>query len=218
MNTAITKRYPVETVQAFIRDCYLALGLPPERARRAAENLVSADLYGLDSHGVARFQYYVRRINRGLIDIHADLTVVREAESSLVLDANNGVAQVLAPEAMDMCIEKAKLSGMCMTSVRHSNHFGIAGYYVRQATDQGLGAIATTISAPLVMPTFGSRAAIGTNPIAFGVPSRDGDPILLDMSTSAVAWGKLENARRDNATMPAGWAADHDGQPDKRTA
>lgn len=212
MTTSIP-RFPLTTVHSFVRACYEAMGVEPDRADLAAENLLSADLYGMDTHGIARFTYYADRITRGLIDVDTELTVVHETPSSLVLDANNGIAQVLAPQAMERCIAKANESGVCMTSIRHSNHFGMAGYYVRQATDHNLGAIAMTISAPLVMPTFGRQAEIGTNPIAFGVPTRDGNPILLDISTSAISWGKLENARRDDQQIPEGWAADSEGNP-----
>jgi LDH2 family malate/lactate/ureidoglycolate dehydrogenase len=114
---------------------------------------------------------------------------------------------------MSRTIEKAEQSGICLTTVRRSNHFGIAGYYALMAAKRGLGGMAMTNSSPLVVPTFGSVPMLGTNPIAFAVPTGDGPPLLLDMATSTVAYGKLEVARRANKPIPLGWAVDERGIP-----
>ncbi|HEY7036460.1 MAG TPA: Ldh family oxidoreductase [Thermomicrobiales bacterium] len=206
-------RFPLDRLTAFVESVFVGVGHTPDDAATAAESLVVADLYGIESHGVARLPYQVRRITRGLVNLSADLTVVRESPSTLVLDANNGSGQALAPRAMARCIEKAELSGLCLTTVRRSNHFGVAGYYVVMATKRGLGGMAMTNSSPLVVPTFGRYPRLGTNPIALGVPTGDGPPLVLDMATSTVAYGKLEVARRAAASIPLGWAVDDRGLP-----
>jgi LDH2 family malate/lactate/ureidoglycolate dehydrogenase len=206
-------RFPLERLTAFVESVFVRVGLAAGDAATATESLVVADVYGIESHGVARLPYQVRRITRGLVNLSAELTVVRETPSTLVLDANNGSGQALAPRAMARCIEKAQQSGICLTTVRRSNHFGIAGYYVVMATKRGLGGMAMTNSSPLVVPTFGRYPRLGTNPIALGVPTGDGPPLVLDMATSTVAYGKLEVARRANAAIPLGWAVDDRGLP-----
>jgi L-2-hydroxycarboxylate dehydrogenase (NAD+) len=212
-STGDAPRFPLEHLTSHAESTFLALGLRPDDARVAAESLVVADLYGIDSHGVARLPFHARRIRRGLVNLAAELIVVRETPSTLVLDADNGFGQSLAPRAMERCIAKAEATGICLTTVRRSNHFGIAGYYVVMATRRGLGGMAMTNSSPLVVPTFGRFPRLGTNPIAIGVPTGDGPPLVLDMATSTVAYGKLEIARRANTPIPLGWPVDDRGIP-----
>lgn len=212
-NESTVVRFPLKRVSSFVESVFLDLGLTPADASIATESLVVADLYGIDSHGVARLPFHARRIAEGLINLKATLTVVRESPSTLVLDAQNGFGQALAPKAMIRTIDKAEQSGICLTTVRSSNHFGIAGFYALMAAKRGLGGMAMTNSSPLVVPTFGSVPMLGTNPLAFAVPTGDGLPLLLDMATSTVAYGKLEVARRANKPIPLGWAVDDLGIP-----
>lgn len=204
-------RFAITDVVRFVADVLTAVDLRDEDARRAAETLVVADLRGVDSHGVARLPMYADRLQRGLIAADASLTVLRESAATLALDANNGFGLTLAPDAMARCIAKAEASGLCLTTVRHSNHFGIAGYYALMAAQRGLGGLAMTNASPLVVPTFGAAPMIGTNPLAIAVPTGDGPPLVLDMATSAVAWGKVEVARRAGTAIPLGWAVDATG-------
>ena len=157
---------------------------------------------------------YVRQIRSGAIDPAASLTLTRETAATAVFDAGNGLALALAPEAMDVCIEKALSVGVGMVTVGNSTHFGIAGSYAMQAAQRGLGALAMTNSGPLVAPSGGRTPMLGTNPIAFAVPGGpDAPPFVFDMATSAIAYGKLENARRANTPMTPGLTLDHDGLP-----
>lgn len=209
-------RFEHAQLSVFVASILTAYGLPPATAETAATFLLIADLRGVESHGIARLPYYASRFKRGLVNTSASLAVVRESTSTLVLDAQNGFALALAPQAMAACIAKAEVSGLCLTTVRGSNHFGIAGAYAMMATAQGLGGMAMTNSSPLVVPTFGSVAMLGTNPIAFAVPrSRDPEvpPLVVDLATSTVAWGKIEVARRSNSPIPAGWALDESASP-----
>jgi L-2-hydroxycarboxylate dehydrogenase (NAD+) len=194
---------------------FVALGASDADARRAAEILVTADERGVESHGLARLPYYAGRIRAGLIDLHATVTVEREGPATLALAAHNGLGLVQAPEAMERTIAKAREIGLCMTTVGGANHFGIAGAYAAMAARAGLGGMAMTNATPLVVPTYGARAMLGTNPLAFAVPTgpAGAPPLVIDMATSTVAWGKIEIARRAGSSVPLGWALDEAGAP-----
>jgi LDH2 family malate/lactate/ureidoglycolate dehydrogenase len=209
----IGSRYPEAVLSAFIASAFESVGVSPESAAMAAQALVTADLRGVESHGVARLPGYLKRIRDGKIDPHARLSVDRETPSTLAMSANNGIGLVVAPEAMERCITKAEQTGICLATVRRSNHFGIAGTYAAMAAQRGLGGMAMTNASRLVVPTFARDPMLGTNPLAFAVPTGSGQPLVLDMSTSTVAWGKIEIARRAGLPIPAGWAVDETGQP-----
>jgi LDH2 family malate/lactate/ureidoglycolate dehydrogenase len=202
-----------EPLTAFAAAVLASCGVPEDRARRAAETLVLSDLRGVQSHGVARLHLYVKALTSDLVDPTASLTVVRESPSTIAFDANGGFALALAAEAMDRTVERAETTGICMTTVRNSSHFGIAGGYVLQATRKGLAGIAMTNAGPLVVPTGGAEPMFGTNPIAFGVPlGPDEPPFVIDLATSSVAYGKIEIARRLDKPLPHGVALDSSGE------
>jgi LDH2 family malate/lactate/ureidoglycolate dehydrogenase len=206
-------RFPRTQLVDFAASAFICGGLTPDDARAAATQLITADLRGVESHGLARLPGYVANLRKGTTSATARLTVERETPSAVSFNANNGVGLLLAPRAMARCIEKAQDTGLCMATVRNSNHFGIAGTYVRQATDAGLGGMAMTNAGAIVVPTYGTEPRLGTNPMALGVPTRRGYPLLIDMSTSTVAWGKIEIARRAHLPIPTGWGVDDRGLP-----
>lgn len=209
-------RFARPDLARFVARVFERFGLAPDRAATSADFLLIADLRGVESHGIARLPYYADRFLRGLMNVDAELSVVRESPSTLALDAQNGLALALAPLAMEATIAKAADTGICLTTVRASNHFGIAGAYAQMAADRGLGGIAMTNSSPVVVPTFGSVPMLGTNPIAFAVPRSDSGevpPLVIDLATSTVAWGKIEVARRANSPIPMGWALDEAAMP-----
>lgn len=206
-------RFPREQVTRFIAESLISGGVSTADAQEAAEHLVLADLRGVESHGVARLTGYVRRLRAGLMSPNGELTVLHELASTLALDGNNGLGLLVGKRAMERTIAKAEESGICMTTVRASNHFGFLGAYVTMAAERGLGAIAMTNTSKIVVPTFAKQPMLGTNPLAFGVPTASGRPLVVDMSTSAVAWGKIEIARRAGVPIPLGWAVDAEGRP-----
>lgn len=206
------RRIMPEDLRLFVQRVFQKLGVPEDHAVRASNVLLTADLRGVTSHGVARLSMYHGQIESGAIDPAAKLTTVRETGATGVYDANSGLALALAPQAMDHCIEKALANGVGMVTVGNSTHFGIAGYYAIEATKRGLGAIAMTNAGPLMAPTGGRIPMVGTNPIAFGVPTGDESaPFILDMATTSVAFGKIENARRANRPLAPGLAVDENG-------
>jgi L-2-hydroxycarboxylate dehydrogenase (NAD+) len=209
---ALAPRFEEAALRAFIVDLFMAAGLGRDAADQAADPLLLADRRGVESHGVARLPGYVRRLRNGLIDGEAELTVDRETASTVAFSANNGLGLLLAPRAMERGSAKAEETGICMTTVRRSNHFGIAGTYALMAAERGMGGISMTNSASIVVPMFSKQPMLGTNPWAFAVPTGT-KPFCLDMSTSTVAWGKIEIARRAGMPIPAGWGVDEEGRP-----
>ncbi len=208
-----TPRFPLADLEDFATSLLAGAGVPEDRARMAANHLLTADLWGVESHGVARLASYVNRLKAGLIDPSADASVERELASTLALNGNNGLGLLIGPEAMNRTIAKAQESGICLTTVRHSNHFGIAGAYAAMAARAGLGGWAMTNAGKLVVPLNGAEPMLGTNPMGFAVPTGSGNPLVVDISTSTVAWGKIEIARRAGVPIPLGWAVDGDGNP-----
>jgi L-2-hydroxycarboxylate dehydrogenase (NAD+) len=202
-----------ETLRQWVTDVFVTCGLKMDDAAIAADILVESDLRGIDSHGVPRLRrLYVDRLVSGVLNVDAQLTVVRETPATVTFDAQNGLGPVMAYRAMERTIEKAKTAGVCLTTVGHSDHFGIAGYYATMAlAHPGMAGIAMTNATPLLVPTFAKEAALSTAPIAAAFPAGDDDPFVLDGATTAVAWGKVEIYRRMNAQMPVGWAVDDEG-------
>ncbi len=204
-------RYPHADLLAFARAALVEGGLDSEQSAQAAEHLLIADLRGVASHGLGRLAGYVSRLQRGFDRADAEIEVVRETPATLALDGHLGLGLLVGPEAMRRTIAKAKETGLCMTTVRRSNHFGIAGTYAVMAASEGLIGMAMTNASRVVVPLFGREPRLGTNPIAFAVPT-SGEPFVLDMSTSTVAWGKIEIARRAGLPIPEGWGVDVEGR------
>ncbi|HEX9018257.1 MAG TPA: Ldh family oxidoreductase [Anaerolineaceae bacterium] len=205
--------YRVEDLKNYAIRFFMQHGVSEENARISAEILVSADMRGVDSHGVIRLDtYYGSRLRAGLIDPKAPLTVLRETPATLALDAGTGLGQVAGYHAMQRAIEKAKVSGVAMVTVRNSNHYGIAGYYAMMALPQNMIGISFTNSQPLVAPTYGKTAILGTNPIAVAAPAGHNRPYVLDMATSIVPIGRITVYQKAGKPIPEGWGVDKEGQ------
>ena len=201
-------RRDLETFTATVLGSY---GLPAADAAITARVLVAADLRGIASHGVARLGRYVKGLQEGFIAPGVEFEIREPVPAVAAIDAKNGVGQVVSELAMDLAIKKARANGIGVVTVGNSNHFGIAGYYVQKTIDAGMLGICLTNAAPLVVPTNGADAILGTNPIAVGAPG-DGDlDFLLDMATSVVPRGKLEVYDRNRKQMPIGWAVNANG-------
>lgn len=189
------------------------IGCPPADARLAAEVLLSADLRGVDSHGVARLSGYVRLWEKGRINAVPNVRIVHETPSTAVVDGDGGLGLVVAPKAMQVAIDKAKNVGTGWISVKNSNHYGIAGYHAMMALDHDMIGISLTNASPLVSPTFSKERLLGTNPIAVAIPAKNQPPFVADMATTTAANGKLEILQRKNLDAPLGWVQDKDGNP-----
>ncbi len=198
-------------LERFCAAVFMKLGLPPDEAQDSAEILVAADARGIESHGVGRLWRYKNGLQRGIMAGGVQATVLRETPLSLVLDANGAMGLSLSKRAMTRVIGKAKTGGAAFSSVRNSNHFGIAGYYTEMAAREDMMGICMTNTAALGVPTFGRKAMFGTNPIAFSIPAHDGRKFTLDMATTVVTRGKIEVYDREQKPLPSGWAVDTRG-------
>jgi LDH2 family malate/lactate/ureidoglycolate dehydrogenase len=205
--------FPPQQLFEFSVRVFRHFGVPEEDARTAATVLQAADLRGIDSHGVARLHSYFDMLRLGRIEPKANVTIVRESASTATVDGGNGLGLVVGPKANAIAMEKALAAGSGWVSVRNSNHYGIAGYYVLQALERDLIGWAMTNTAALVAPLWGAERMLGTNPIAIAFPGREEPPIVIDMATCAAAYGKVEIARRAGKPIPAGWAIDRGGAP-----
>lgn len=202
-----------DALAGFVERVLAAVGTRPDDAASVARVLVDADLRGIESHGVARLSAYVRLVDLGFVDLAAEPQVASRSGATAVVDAANGFGQPAAELAVDVACELAAEHGVGWVVVRHSNHFGVVGYYTRRAAARGLVAFGGTNSAAVVVPTRGAHRYLGTNPLAFAAPGATGPGISLDMSTSAVAGGKLEVASREGRSIPDGWVLTPDGEP-----
>ena len=195
----------------FSRSVFLAIGCPEDQADLAADVLVRADLRGIDSHGVARLSGYVRLWEAGRINSKPHIQVVHETPSTAVVDGDSGLGLVIAPFAMKVAIEKAKVAGTGWVSVRNSNHFGIAGHHAMMALENDMIGMAMTNASPLVAPVFSTERLLGTNPICVAIPAGSQPPFVADFATTTAANGKLEILQRKNKEAPEGWIQTADG-------
>jgi L-2-hydroxycarboxylate dehydrogenase (NAD+) len=207
------KMYTAAHLEDFTRKIFLAIGAPEKDALQAAKVLVSADLRGVDSHGVARLSGYVLLWEKQRLNANPNIKIVHETPSTAVVDGDLGAGLVVAPYAMNIAIEKAKIAGSGWVAIRNSNHFGIAGYHTMMALEHDMIGFAMTNASPLVAPTFSKSKFLGTNPISVAIPAGKQPPMVIDMATTSVANGKLEVLQRKNKDMPEGWAQDKDGNP-----
>ena len=202
-----------DELENFMKEVFIAAGLPDEDAQICADVLIESDKRGIDSHGIGRLKpIYIDRIREGIINPITKIDVIKEGPTTAVLDANNGMGQVVSKYAMSMAIEKAKTYGMGMVAVRNSNHYGIAGYYATMATDAGMIGITGTNARPSIAPTFGVENMLGTNPMTFGIPTDEAFPFVLDCATSITQRGKIEVYQRIGKDLPEGWVIGENGE------
>ncbi len=210
------QRFSAQALTEFTSTVLARYGLPHEDARIGASILIDADLMGIDSHGIAHLNThrgYAPGLKAGMVNPTPNIRAVRETASTALVDGDRGFGLIVGYRAMRLAIEKARDAGSGLVSVTNSRHFGAAGYYALMAVPEDMIGIAMCNAGPWVVPTFGRKPMIGTNPIAFAAPAGNEQPFLMDMATSAVAMGKLEIAEREGKAIPDGWALDESGRP-----
>lgn len=205
--------FSYEQLYQFTHAVFLKMGCSLQDATTAATVLISADLRGIDSHGVARLSGYLRLWEAGRVNPKPNIRIVYETPSTAVVDGDAGLGLVVAPFAMQVAIDKAKLVGTGWVSVKNSNHFGIAGAHAMMALKEDMIGMAMTNASALVAPTFSNERMLGTNPIAVAIPANEQPAFVADFATTTAANGKLEILQRKNADMPLGWAQDKEGNP-----
>jgi L-2-hydroxycarboxylate dehydrogenase (NAD+) len=203
--------YPANYLRNFATEVFMHFGVPKADAEQAADVLSKSDLRGIDSHGIARLHTYFDMLALGRINPRPKIQIVREKASVASLDGDNGLGLVVGPKANDIAMDKAEQHGSGWVSVCNTNHFGIAGYYPLKALERDLIGWAMTNSTKLVAPLWGAQRMLGTNPIAIAFPGKQEPPIVIDMATSAVAYGKIEIALRKKQPVPKGWIIDKKG-------
>ena len=194
---------------------FAAAGTPEKEARKVAELLVEANCTGHDSHGIIRIPQYLDAIEKGYLVPGAEVEILRESPVSAVLDGHWGFGQVVLSRGVDMALEKAEKSGLAAVAVRRENHVGRLGSYVEWiARQRMIGLLFVNGTAPCRMaPWGGTEARHGTNPLAAGIPTAAGESIVLDMTTTVVAEGKVRVKRHRGEKTPDGWLLDAEGNP-----
>ncbi len=203
-----------KTITDFVTDAFIGYGIPEEDAKICADVLLESDKRGIESHGVNRFKpVYLDRIKDGIQNAVTNFEIIKETETTAVVDGHDGMGQVIGYKSMKLAIEKAKKYGMGMVVVRNSCHYGIAGYYPTMACKEGCIGITGTNARPSVAPTFGVEGMFGTNPLTIGIPTDEEFDFVIDCATSITQNGKVEYYERIGEEIHPGTVIGLDGNP-----
>ncbi|ECM4323713.1 Ldh family oxidoreductase [Salmonella enterica subsp. enterica serovar Tennessee] len=186
-------------------------GLDAQTAQQVADVLVHADITGVHSHGVIRVEHYCTRLNAGGLNPKATFSIEQISPSVAILDSDDGMGHCALIKATDHAISLARETGLGFVSVKNTSHCGALSWFIEQATSQGMVAIAMTQTDTCVAPYGGAERFLGTNPIAFGFPVKDSHPMIVDMATSAIAFGKILHAKETGKPIGHGLALDKEG-------
>ena len=204
-------KVPVKTLIDLMLEALVAMGVSSEDAQIIADVIITSDLWGIRSHGIAHLKMYHERMKKGLQLPKTRITLVKDTPTTAVIDGGNGMGMVVGHHAMEMAIDKAKRYGLGAVAVRDSSHYGVAGYYPLMAVKEGMVGLSVTNAHPSIAPTFGTKPMLGTNPIAVAAPTDEPFPYMYDAATSVVPRGKIEVAKRANKPIPEGWVINQEG-------
>ncbi len=208
-------------LHSIVRRLFTAAGTPLHIAQDVAEILVKANLTGHDSHGVLRIPGYLQGIESGGLNPTGEPTVIKETDTTLIVDAGNCLGHFAARQAMKWTIAKAKRANFCGLTLASTGHIGRLGEYAEAAAYEGCIGIITFGSGcgggGAVVPFGGSKGGLGTNPIAVGVPTGDDSPFIIDYATSMIAQGKIQVAQSKGIDLPEGSILDKHGNPSVKT-
>lgn len=196
----------------FIERVLMAVNVPQEDAAIVAECLVTANLSGIDSHGVIRLAHYVRRIENGTIKTRPELRFERAAPALGLLDGDDGLGHVITYRACTEAMRLAEEAGSGTVVISNSSHFGMTGYYIKRMVSAGYAAMMMTATDAFLIPFGGRKPFFGTNPLAIGFPT-DGIPLILDMATTSIPYGKVALAQVEGKPIPPDWGFDEEGNP-----
>ena len=217
----VAPRIAAAALRTFAAQIFRATGSDAGEAAIVADHLVDANLAGHDSHGAIRIPKYVDWHARGMVLANRHAAIVRESPCHAVVDGGFGYGQVIAREAMELAIAKTRKAGMCTIALRNAGHLGRIGAWAEQVAASGFTSmhfVNTSGFGVLVAPFGGRDRRLSANPIAAGAARRDGAPIVLDMSTSAIAEGKIQVARMRGEPIPEGCTIDAEGRPNRDPA
>lgn len=204
---------PVKSVGDFMEEAFQRMGVPKEDASICSDVLLTADIQGVDSHGIVLLKNYYEKVKRGIQLPKTDLKIIKETETTATIDGAYGMGELIGYKAMEIAIRKAKAFGLGAVAVRHSSHFGFAGYYALMAVKENMMGFAMTNASPAIAPTFGVEPMLGTNPIAFGAPSDMEFPFIMDFAISLMRKNKITQLANMGESMIEGWAIGQDGTP-----
>jgi len=206
-------KFSYDQLFEFAKQVFLKIGCNEDDATLATKVLLSADIRGVDSHGIARLSGYVRLWDAKRVNPCPEIKILHQTPSTATVDGDGGLGLVVAPKAMQIAIDKAGQAGTGWVSVQNSNHFGIAGYHSMMALQENMIGICMTNASPLVAPTFSVERLLGTNPICVAIPAGSQPAFVADMATTTAANGKLEILQRKSGVAPLGWIQNKTGKP-----
>jgi LDH2 family malate/lactate/ureidoglycolate dehydrogenase len=211
----LSERFSSQEIREFSIAVFQKLNYSREEAEQISDVIITSDLFGIESHGCQRLKLYTDGVTSiGRIKQDKKPEVLRETATAALIEGHEYMGQICSIMAADIAIGKAKKAGIAYVAVRNSNHFGIAGYYVKRILDEHLLGIAMTNTEAIMIPTGGKKPLLGTNPIAVGMYAEP-YPFIFDAATTVVPRGKLEVYAKKNAPIPEGWAVDNHGQPSR---
>lgn len=206
-------RLSIDQIRTMTLEAFARRGVSEIQSVPTVKALIQAEAQGLASHGISRVPMYLAHVAHRRVNPTAVPRVVREATSAVLVDACDGFAFPACAQAIASATLKAKSSGIAIGAVTNSHHFGVAGNHLLAVADAGLVGLAFGNS-PAAMPAWGGKRAVyGTNPIAVIFPRKNKMPVLIDLSLSEVARGKIMVAAKKGAPIPLGWALDAQGNP-----
>jgi L-2-hydroxycarboxylate dehydrogenase (NAD+) len=207
-------RVPEAALRRTVTEIFEKLGVSPEDAAEGADVLTMTDLRGVETHGVSNMlRMYVQNYKAGQLSPRPGYRLVRQTPGTAVIDAERRLGIMVGPKAMRLAIEKAKNVGVGVVTVYNSGHFGAIGHYAMQAAQHDMVGVCFTAAGLAMVPTFGAKPLLGTNPIAIAAPARREAPMLFDVATSAIAGNKIRLAIRVGSPLLPGWVTDKEGTP-----
>lgn len=202
-----------EEERSLVKGILTAAGFSPEDADTIGKVIAHSDFTGVYSHGLSRLTRYLRQIEAGVLNTDPDFEKVLDDKAVLVFDGDNGSGIVSTNRAYDEAVKKAREYGIAFATGRRNANIGCGSYYGWRAAEDDLIAVIGCNTYAFTSPFGGADRLIGTNPIIVSVPANAEYPMVLDMSTTCVAMGKIQAAEREGKSIPADWAKDYNGNP-----
>jgi uncharacterized oxidoreductase len=208
-------RIPSDRLHAYVSAIWKHAGSTPREAELVADHLVMANLSGHDSHGIGMIPRYAASLRADQLKLNRHAEVARDVGAVLTIEGGIGFGQVIAYEAMELGIERARKLGVCAVGLRNAHHIGRIGHWAEQCARAGFVSFhfVNVAGDPLVAPFGGTDRRIGTNPFCAAFPREGQPPLLLDFATSAIAFGKTRVAYNQKKPVPEGALIDHAGRP-----
>jgi LDH2 family malate/lactate/ureidoglycolate dehydrogenase len=208
------KRYNSKILENFTKNIFLKLNMSNRDALKVSKLIIQSDLYGVNTHGIFRLPNYVKRITEGGMNMNPNIKVIKERQSTALLDGDNGIGHIIMEKASKLAIKKAKKTGVAWVGVKNSNHAGAGATYAMMPLEKNMVGIYLAVGSANHLPPWGGiDMLLSTNPIAIAIPSQFKPPIVLDMATTNTSYGKVKVAASNNENMPIGWMQDEKGNP-----